>query len=132
SLPSGNVLPLRDFSGPRFVRHIATEAQWAPWQWLGTVVPGFVARDTGIGAATSGLASVLVVRGVSGSRTPATGHAGELLFLFLLKGTLQVGGTDERDQLLEVGDCVTIPAHASASLSVAADAEFLQVMLPAA
>ena len=59
-LPTPHLLPERRFAGQRFVRHVAASARWEPWR-----LPGFEARDTGIGAATEGLAGVRVVRPAS-------------------------------------------------------------------
>ena len=57
TLPTSDLRPDRDFGGQRFVHHQAASADWQP-AWL----PGFEARDTGISAATQGLAGVRVLR----------------------------------------------------------------------
>ncbi|MGH9336014.1 MAG: cupin domain-containing protein, partial [Vicinamibacteria bacterium] len=57
ALPTGRVRPERDFSGQRFVRHVAAETAWRPFR-----IAGFEYRDTGIAAATDGLAGVRVAR----------------------------------------------------------------------
>ncbi|HEU4536830.1 MAG TPA: cupin domain-containing protein, partial [Polyangiaceae bacterium] len=49
--------PGRSFGGQRFVRHEASAALWRPWRRA-----GFEFRDTGIAAATDGLAGVVVAR----------------------------------------------------------------------
>lgn len=126
-LPTGKLDPARDFGGQRFVHHVAAEAAWKPWR-----LAGFVARDTGIGAATDGLAGVKVAR-VSGVPTGETvRHAGEFLFLFVLAGSARLAAAGHGEEALAAGDSVTIPAgvpHALADCS--RDLEVLEVCLPA-
>ena len=55
-LPTATLDPARDFGGQRFARHHAVGAETSPW-----ADPALRARDTGIGAATDGLAGVIVV-----------------------------------------------------------------------
>jgi hypothetical protein len=57
TLPTPTLRPDRLFRGQRFCRSLATDAIWRPWR-----VPGFVARGTGIGDATGGVASVYLAR----------------------------------------------------------------------
>ena len=132
SLPTGALRPERDFGGQRFVHHVAATASWRRWR-----MEGFEARDTGIAAATGGLADVRVVRPVSSSdrSEPDRGavgvHDGELLFLFVLDGglTLQIGPDS---WTLAVGDAVTIPAGLRHELTgTTGDLQLLEVMLPA-
>ena len=49
TLPTPQLYPARNFSGQRFVRHIAATAAWAPWR-----IPGFAVSDTGIDTAQAG------------------------------------------------------------------------------
>src|SRR5215510_10804654 len=84
-LPTCEVLPERLFGGQGFVRHRAREASWAPWR-----LDGFEARDTGIAAATNGLAAARVVKSGSEITAMAKGHADALLFLFILQGELRM------------------------------------------
>src|ERR1019366_7677419 len=49
ALPTGRDLPGRDFDGQVFARHVAADAPW-------TAEAGFERRDTGLRAATRGLA----------------------------------------------------------------------------
>lgn len=126
ALPTGTLHPERDFGGQRFVRHEAGRATWGPWR-----AEGLVCRDTGIGAATSGLAGVRVVRPAGAARTPVSAHAGELMFWFVLAGTAALERGDTRSALAE-GDALVIPAgmpHALAELSP--DLELLEVTFPA-
>src|SRR5262245_41389062 len=86
-LPTREVLPDRLFGGQRFVRHRAREASWAPSR-----IDGFVARDTGIAAATNGLAAARVVKSDSEITAMAKGHTGAFLFLFILHGEIGMDG----------------------------------------
>lgn len=131
SLPTSRVLPLREFDGQRFVRHIEADAAWVPWRWLGCEASSFESRDSGIAAATSGLAGARVVRADFGAATRAASHDGELLFLFVLSGSLQLQSASLGERTLHVGDSATIPAGAEMSLRVSLPVEFLEVALPA-
>jgi quercetin dioxygenase-like cupin family protein len=127
TLPTAHVLPARDFGGQRFVRHVAAEARWEPWRGA-----GFEMRDTGIGAATDGLAGARVVRPGSARASARFGpHGGELLFLFVLTGELGLSVGPFGDHQLYAGDCCVIPADAAYALDAAAGAELLEVSLPA-
>jgi len=130
-LPTGELRPERDFGGQRFVRHVAADAAWSAWR-----LAGFEARDTGIAAATDGLATVRVARvSRAPARVPAragTSHDAELCFLFVTDGTatLEVEGRSSRP--LASGDALVVPAgvpHAFRDPS--ADFELLEVALPA-
>ena len=56
-LPTGVLNPDRVFGGQTFCRHQLKDAVWEPWR-----IEGFEARETGIGEATGGVASVQVAR----------------------------------------------------------------------
>ncbi len=129
-LPTPQVLPERLFGGQRFTRHRANAAQWAPWRH-----DGFEARDTGIAAATNGLAGARVVRAKAAVMASADGHAGEFLFLFVLQGELSLDSRAQGNHSLQVamqaGDSCVIPAGLSYTLQASADLELLEVSLPA-
>lgn len=125
SLPNGDLQPGRDFSGQQFVFHVAKAAQWMPWR-----VPGFEFRDTGISAATQGLAGVRVVR-VAG-HTPDTrqSHDTEFCFYFVLSGSVTVQLDDSR-QHLNTDDSIAIPGGTRYALCEATpDLSLLEVSLP--
>src|SRR5262245_49822828 len=109
-LPTAARRPDRDFGGQRFVRHQATGATWQPWRWAGSE-----ARDTGIAAATDGLASVQVVRPASdgatgGAGTPVTVcHDAELWFLFVLDGAVTIAAEGHPPEPLTAGGSVAVP-----------------------
>src|SRR6185312_6619942 len=116
TLPTPHLLPERDFGGQRFVRHVAAAARWLPWR-----ANGFEARDTGIAAATDGLAGVRVVRPRGASATAAFGsHGGEFLFLFVLAGEVGLDGEKLGQHRLQSGDSCVIPAGAAYALDAGA------------
>ena len=125
-LPNQRLDPARDFSGQRFVRHVAVGAPFEHWR-----AGGFAARDLGIGHATGGLAGARVVRtqGTPAAAGMAMRHNAEFLFMFVLTGaaTLRCEGA----HLLAVDDACAIPAGADYALdSCTGDFEFLEVTLP--
>lgn len=117
TLPTSQVLPGRVFNGQKFVHYIASEAVWKEQK------DGFEFRDTGISNATNGLADVRVLRTKSKIKTTIS-HRNEFLFLFVLAGEMKIG-----DDLLQIGDCVVIPAETEFSLETNENLEFLQVSL---
>ncbi len=134
TLPTADLRPDRIFDGQRFVRHTAAGAVSEPWR-----LAGYVCRDTGIGAATEGLAGVRVVRR-EGEAGPIAGgatagdlvHDGELLFWFLLSGTATLHVDGRPDEPLGKGAAVAVPAGTGHRLSGnSADLGFLEVTLPA-
>lgn len=103
-LPTPDCDPERDFSGQRFVRHVAASAELAPW-----ADPSLSVRDTGIGAATNGLAGAVVVNANgSGTSTRQLIHHGEFALLAGLggAGTIEVGA---RSVELSVGTSIAVP-----------------------
>lgn len=125
-LPNTDLQPGRDFDGQKFVFHVAAGARWQPWR-----VPGFEARDTGIGSATAGLAGVRVVRptGAQGSRTQT--HRSEFCFYFVLAGSVRLQA-DGHSWQLAPDDSITLPDGLPYTLSDASsDLELLEVTLPA-
>jgi quercetin dioxygenase-like cupin family protein len=127
-LPNGVLNPDRDFSGQRFCRSLTAEAVWAPGR-----LPGFEARDTGIGEATKGVASVLVFRPASQSGDGVvTRHSSDILFTFVLEGSVTLDGDGQGAHPLSEGDAYVIPPGLETSLTDAsADLRLLEVSLPA-
>lgn len=122
ALPSEVLRPARDFCGQRFVRHVAAEAVWQRSE------RGFEYRDCGIGEATSGLASVRVLRGIA----PALPleHAGEFLFLYVLAGGVTLRSEAHGVETLASDDSCVVPAGTLFTLDADADCELLEVRLP--
>ena len=126
-LPTGRHLPQRDFGGQRFVRNTASTASWVPWR-----TSGYEVRKAGVAEATGGLAEVGTVRPTGGpvddSLVP---HNGELVFFFVLEGSVDLRLSDRMEQLVG-GDSVAIPAGLGyAFVGPSVGAELLEVTLPA-
>ena len=103
ALPTGQVLPGRDFSGQVFLRHVAAEA---PWTSLDD--GGFESQATAMALATQGLADARVLRPAGGTRLDVPAHDRELLFGFILEGSAVLS----RDGAHALGpaDAFVIPA----------------------
>lgn len=126
-LPTGRVLPDREYGGQRFVRHVAENSDWTPFRY-----DGFTQQDLGIGTATHGLAGARVVSATGGTAWPRSVVPNEFLFTFLMDGhaTLTVGAGSRRE--LTAGDCFVIPAELDYGLTdISPDARLLEVSLPA-
>lgn len=126
-LPTPAVSPDRDFSGQRFVRHVAAGAAWRP-----APLPGFDARDTGIAEATRGLASIEVLRRNDAPLEGERAHDGELLFWFVLSGTAILRVDGHPDTHLARGDAVVVPPGVPYGYREASpDLELFEATLPA-
>ncbi|MCB1459382.1 MAG: cupin domain-containing protein [Nitratireductor sp.] len=126
-LPTGRINPDKDFHGQKFCRDELSKAEWKPWR-----IDGFEARDTGIGAATAGVASVKVARPKGVSGTGWTRHDADIHFSFVLEGSLTLEGQGEQPRDLEAGDAFVIPPAFNTRLSnCSGDLEILEVTLPA-
>tara|TARA_B100000470_G_scaffold5176_1_gene3832 strand:- start:213 stop:680 length:468 start_codon:yes stop_codon:yes gene_type:complete len=127
ALPTEQLRLDRDFGGQRFCFHQAVEADWSAWR-----VDGFESRDFGFVEATGNIVSVGVVRAIAGSTLPAGSHQSELLFNFVLQGSMTLECEDNQVWQLQAGDACTIPAGMDYSLSnCSTDLEFLEVLAPA-
>jgi mannose-6-phosphate isomerase-like protein (cupin superfamily) len=126
-LPTAVLAPDRDFGGQRFVRHRLAEARWRPWRG-----EQFEVADTGIGAATGGLAGVRTVRAVTANATStASSHDGELVLWFAEEGTAMLL-VDGAARSFGRDDAVALPAGVPFALvDASADLRFVEVTLPA-
>ena len=119
-LPTAAVSPGREFGGQRFVFDRARDANWRPGP-----VAGSLCRDTGIGDATNGLASVVVVRAGRAEGKLPLRHDAEFRFVFVIAGSAQIDGGGAP---LVPGDAITVPHHTDCTLiEPGRDLEFLQV-----
>lgn len=128
SLPSADLPPEHLFGGQRFVLHDAATAPWSPWR-----LPGYEHQDTGIAAATAGLAGVRVVRRCApvGITHTVQVHSNEFCLYFVLAGELDFMHADGVRRL-RADESVTVPAGMAYSLRpLAEDLQFLEVTLPA-
>ena len=128
TLPTPTVKRDREFGGQVFCHSLAAEATWTPWR-----LAGFEARETGIGAATRGVASVQVARPSRAASAEVTSHTSDILFTFVLSGAVTLSGEGQGAHALVEGDAFVIPPGLPTSLSGAtADLQLLEVSLPAA
>ena len=124
TLPNAQLKPDRDFSGQRFVRHVAEKTPWLPWRYS-----GFEARNTGIDTATSGYASAMTVRAKKSAVITESKHQHQLLFMFILSGSATLeAGSDHETKQLHVGTSVTLPSTLNFKFEATADdTQFLLV-----
>ena len=126
-LPTPYFRPNREFQGTKFVLHREAEATWASWR-----IPGFEARETGIGAATKGVAGVQVARRVPGVEVPASRHDTDIWFGFLRAGSVTLDVEGHPEHRLTAGDAFVLPPHLAVAIREPSDdLEILEVALPA-
>ena len=126
-LPTPHFRPDRDFQGTKFVLHREAKATWEPWR-----IPGFEARETGIGAATKGVAGVQVARRIPGKAVPATCHDTDILFGFVRAGSVTLGVEGHPNHAFTAGDAFVLPPHLAVAIREPSDdLEILEVALPA-
>jgi quercetin dioxygenase-like cupin family protein len=130
-LPNRVANPDRDFGGQKFCRSQVRDAVWAPWR-----IPGFEARDTGIAAATRGVAAVQVARPDRRQETaaakPLTRHTCDILFTFVLSGTMTLEAVGQGSHALGEGDAYVVPPDLPTALTACSpDLQLLEVALPA-
>lgn len=126
TLPTPHVNPAREFGGQTFCRSEAVDAVWTPAR-----LPGFEVRETGIGTATRGVASVHVLRAI-GSAAATTTHTSDILFTFVLGGSATLQAEGRGAHRLTEGDAYVIPPDlATALMDCSADLQLLEVSLPA-
>jgi len=124
TLPTPTSRPDRDFSGQRFVRHVADQTPWLPWRHS-----GFEARNTGIDLATSGYANAMTIRAKKPAVFAESNHQNQLMFMFVLSGSATLETGDKREIIkLEVGTSVTLPSTLNFKFEATADdTQFLLV-----
>jgi len=107
------------------VHNVGAGAAWQPFR-----IPGFIARDTTINAGTRGVASVMVAR-PDGGPVPETRHAGDILFTFVMAGSMTLEGEGTAPSRLSPGDAFVIPpGMATRYAEATADLELLGVSRP--
>ena len=122
-LPTTEVDNSRDFDGQRFVRHQSSKAKWVAGPY-----EGYEARDTGIGDATNGLVSVLVIRPIGQVQPVVISCEGGFVFTFVLQGSLTLLQEDLAPQEIAAGDSFVISTGMKATIVDSSDdLEFLQV-----
>ncbi|WP_299655988.1 cupin domain-containing protein [uncultured Tateyamaria sp.] len=124
-LPNGPANPERRFQGQRFVHHKVEDAVWRPFR-----LSGFEGRDTGIANGTAGVAGVQVARKGSGP-LEWTAHDSDILFTFVMDGTMTLEGEGRAPFALEPGDAFVVPPGMVTRYSnLSDDIELLEVSLP--
>ncbi|APX13654.1 cupin domain-containing protein [Tateyamaria omphalii] len=124
-LPNGPARPGRRFQGQRFVHHRVDGAVWGPFR-----LPGFEARDTGIAEGTQGVAGVTVARRSAGDTAWAV-HDSDILFTFVMEGSMTLEGQGRTPFSLGAGDAFVVPpGMATRYADLSEDIEVLEVSLP--
>lgn len=132
-LPTVRFDPDRDFGGQRFVRHIAADSIADASAPCGD---GFVHRDTGIAAATDGLADaqVLTMPILDAAPAPTLTHGGEFAMFVVLAGSAQLAVEFDGDaRVVDVAprDAVALPSGSTWTwANRTTDFELLHVVLP--
>ena len=125
-LPTAEFLPDRSFGGQRFVHYIAADANWTR-----NDSDGFEVSDTGIAAATGGLADVLVLRSSSDNHPFAAKTKGKrkIIFYFVLNGRvlLDIDGFGPNE--LASGDSIVLPPDRQYTAKALNDTEVLGVFI---
>lgn len=125
TLPTPHLRPEREWQNQRFVHNVGAKSAFGPFRF-----PGFEARDTTIHSNTKGIASVLVLR-PSGSPAHWTSHSGDILFTYVMKGSMTLEGEGKEACRLAPGDAFVIPPGlATRYRDPTADLELLEVSLP--
>ena len=125
TLPTAVERPNREWDGQRFVHSQAKDGVFRPFR-----VPGYEARDTTINTNTKGIASVMVARPNGGPSTWVK-HQGDILFNFVMKGTMVLEGEGKEPFILSSGDAFVIPPDMATRYSEPSDdLELLEVSLP--
>ena len=124
-LPTGQVVPDREWGGQRFVFNEGAKADWSPSR-----LPGFVARDTTIAANTKGVADVKVLRRSDGDPVWSS-HDADIHFSFVMSGEMAIEGDGQGRIALEAGDAFVVPPGLGTRYSDPSDdLELLEVALP--
>ena len=123
NLPNDKFSPERIFGNQRFIHHIAEKAVWKPAEF-----DGFETRDTGIFAATNGLADVRAFRAIADT-TFSVKHSDEFLFFFVLKGKLSLSDTEGNIYHLTKDESVVLPSSTDFSIDAEKGLEMIQVNL---
>ena len=126
-LPTQTYNPDRLFQGQRFCHHQLKDAVWEDWR-----VAGFRFRESGIYEATQGDAAVQVIKPIQEIKeTPELSHTTDILFSFLLNGSMTLAAEGEAMQELTTGDAFVIPPDLKYQFkNISADLELLEVALP--
>jgi len=124
-LPTAYMRPDREWDGQRFVHSLAKEGTFRPFR-----IPGLEARDTSINDNTKGVASVQVARPSEG-KAPWTRHQGDILFNFVMTGSMVLEGEGKDPYSLSPGDAFVVPPRMATRYSqMSKDLQLMEVSLP--
>ena len=124
-LPNKTLNPERRFQGQKFVHHKADKAQWKAFR-----IPGFISKDTSIAFNTQNVAGVQVIR-PNGQPTQESWHCSDILFTFVMEGTMTLEGEGKNPFDLSAGDAFVIPPNMKTIYAnTSEDLELLEVSLP--
>ena len=125
TLPNGPANPDRRFQGQRFVHHKADEAILAPHR-----LHGYQSRDTTIAENTQNVAGVHVITRASGAPEWQS-HDADILFTFVMQGSMTLEGEGRDPYDLQTGDAFVIPPGMKTRYAAPSeDIELLEVSLP--
>lgn len=126
-LPTNTYRPDRLFQGQRFCHHQVKDAVWKDWR-----VAGFRFRESGIHSATQGDAAVHVIKPTQTlQESPVVSHTTDILFSFMLSGSMRLAAEGQDIQHLTEGDAFVIPPGMNYQFTHSSkDLEFLEVALP--
>jgi quercetin dioxygenase-like cupin family protein len=125
TLPNGPANPNRTFQGQSFVHHRQEDAVWQPWR-----IPGFTHRDTSIGKATNNVANVQIAKWTGGEEHTSS-HDCDILFNFVMNGSLCLEVEGEPSHELTRGDAFVVPpGRKMRFVECDQDLELMEVALP--
>lgn len=119
-LPTAVIAADRTFGGQRFLWHRADGSPWSDFA-------DGEAQETGLAAATGGLADARIVRPGRSSRLTFDAHDGELSFAFLLEGTARLGRGEARFDLAPATAFVVPPDESWSLDRLSADFRLLHL-----
>ena len=124
-LPNSKTDPSRNFSGQRFLFFQGEKTAWEKHP------SGGLFQDTGIASATLGIAEVRVLRPENNKSNNTRSHQGELLFYFVLKGSMELNLEEQGTSSFSEGDSASIPSGLNYSFGkVSENTEILEVHMP--
>jgi len=124
-LPTPQLRPDREWGGQRFVHHVAGTATWSDFR-----LAGYQSRDTTIAENTKNVAGVHVIKPTQSTPEWAS-HDSDILFSFVMTGSMVLEGEGRDPVRLEVGDAFVIPPQMKTRYSDASDdLELIEVSLP--
>lgn len=130
SLPDRRSDPAREWEGQRFVHHVAAGSAHHPWR-----PDGWEYRESGVAAATKGLAGVRVARPVAdrpAAPPDRVSHDTEFAMLVVLRGEVGFEADGRPATTLRDGSAVAVPGGTGYRLvDPTDDCELLDVTLPA-